>query len=220
MKSKKAVWAALPLTLMLSSSLQAGGLLNIHGVDIEFDASPVGSCAMGDMLLIHGEGFGYQTSALSATLADVKTQVCSVVPDQIIVRCPEGFCDQGDRRLKVTRKLSYFSYLWDTYDLTIGGETAEAKPALTGLERITTTVSGIGIGQKKVDTADCPEGKVPIGGGYDINPNTVDGQVIVMESGPYGGGTFGVGWRVRADGSATTAVWELVINVYCVTEPL
>ena len=30
---------------------------------------------------------------------------------------------------------------------------------------------------------------------------------------------LGAGWRVRADGSATTESWELVINVYCVTLP-
>ena len=91
--------------------------------------------------------------------------------------------------------------------------------ATVGLERQTGTFSSAGDPDNRlVKTVNCSAGKVPVGGGYDINPNAVDGQVIVMESGPYGGGP-GVGWRVRADGRNASVDWELVINVFCIDAP-
>ena len=209
---------ALGLGLIVSSPALALNALEIKGVSVEFEADAFGACDTGDLLWIRGEGFGDQPSDMVVTLENDTLEVCGVDSGVIYARCPGGSCPEGDFRLSVKRKLRHNGpYLYkDEYDLTIGS----VNPMFNlGLERVTTIVTNLAAGSKRVDTANCSAGKVPIGGGYDINPNTVDGEVIVMESGPYSDG-LGAGWRIRADGSNTSVDWELVVDVYCINAPV
>lgn len=211
--------SVVPLLCLLGTPAWATEFCSINQVQILHAGDGDVGCGIGnDAIEISGSGL----FSGDIRLGEADLTVCGQPPGSVLVMCPAGDCETitGDYKLSIWPYWNWWNAPLCSYDLTVGPPGGGAPTGLTGLERITATFSSAGdTDHRLVHVADCTEGKVPIGGGYDINPNSVDGQVIVMESGPYGGGP-GVGWRVRADGRpAGTTVWELVINVFCVDNP-